>query len=124
MKGYVAEKIQKYLIDPEAYDIDFKMYGWNAVSGSAPQKGYLPAEIGLVMAVTAQTQELATRIAKIYNPYLLHFPVNMEEQLPTFAFPFSPAETERGAVYEFMLNHSVEVNEPMELFHREVEVIA
>lgn len=123
LKEFVAGKIRNYQIDPASYDIDFKMYGWNAVSGSAPQQGYLPAEIGLVMAVTAETQELATRVAKIYNPYLLHFPVDLNEQLPTFAFPFSPAETERGAVYEFMLNHSVEVENPMELFHMKMEVI-
>jgi hypothetical protein len=33
-----------------------------------------------------------------------------------FAFVTSPAEIERGAVYEFVLNHAVDVDTPHELF--------
>jgi hypothetical protein len=32
---------------------------------------------------------------------LLIHPLTQEEEQPTFAFPFSPAEIDRGAVYEF-----------------------
>lgn len=35
--------------------------------------------------------------------------------LPTFAFPFSPVDTPRGPVYEFVLHHVVEVDDPLEL---------
>ena len=35
----------------------------------------------------------------------------------------SPAEIERGAMYEFVLNHSVEVDRPDELFRTETELI-
>jgi hypothetical protein len=35
--------------------------------------------------------------------------------LPSYAFPFSPAEIERGPVYEFMLNHVVHVDGPHEI---------
>jgi hypothetical protein len=125
LKNYVAGKIKKYRFDENSYGVDFKIYGWNAVSGSAPPPAYTPREAGVVMTVTAGTQELAARIAKIYNPYLLHFPVNpeAEAQLPTFAFPFSPAEIDKGPLYEFMLHHAVEVDDPMELFRMEMEVI-
>jgi len=123
LKGYVIRKLNKYQFDPASYEVDFKLYGWNAVSGSIPPADYMPREVGLVMTVTADTQELATRIAKIYNPYLLHFPVNLDEPLPTFAFPFSPAETERGAIYEFMLHHVAEVEHPLELFRMEMVVV-
>ena len=38
---------------------------------------------------------LAEEIGKMLNPYLLHHPLTAEEEQPTFAFPFSPAEIER-----------------------------
>ncbi|RYE54421.1 MAG: hypothetical protein EOP18_07500, partial [Rhizobiaceae bacterium] len=37
------------------------------------------------------------------------------KELPSYAFPFSPAEIERGQVFEFHLNHVVEVATPFEL---------
>jgi hypothetical protein len=119
--NYVDEKIKAYQFDSKSYDIDFKLYGLNAISGTPVPEEYVPREIGLMMTVTANTQKLATRIAKLYNPYLLHFPIKLDEQLPTYAFPFSPAETERGPVYKFTLNHAVEVSSPMELLRLETE---
>ena len=121
MNGYVQNKMKKYALDPRSYSIDFKMYGYNALAPAS--EGYVPEEIGLVMIVTAKTQALATRIAKIYNPYLLHFPVQLDAQLPSFALLFSPAEIEKGAVYEFRLHHAVDVDDELELFQiREEEV--
>ena len=35
--------------------------------------------------------------------------------MPSYAFPFSPAEIERGQVFEFKLNHVVSVDDPAEL---------
>jgi hypothetical protein len=46
-------------------------------------------------------------------------PLNREQPLPSYAFPFSPAEIERGAVHEFLLNHVVQVNDPLELVRTE-----
>ena len=68
---------------------------------------------------TAETQDRATEIAKLANPFLLHFPLSNGEELPTFAFPFSPAESERGPVFEFLLNHVMTLDDPMEAFRIE-----
>ena len=70
--------------------------------------------------VTARTPELAAEIGKLLNPYLLHHPLTKEEEQPTFAFPFSPAEVDRGPVYEFCLNHVLTLDEPMDVFSLEV----
>ncbi len=35
--------------------------------------------------------------------------------MPSYAFLFSPAEIERGAIYEFKLYHTVAVDDPLEL---------
>jgi hypothetical protein len=96
-----------------SYDISLRPYGWNAVSGI--EEDFVPREIGLLFVATAQTQELATQIAKTCNPLFFHMPLHREAELPSYAFPFSPAEIERGAVYEFRLNHVIEVDEPCAL---------
>jgi hypothetical protein len=102
------------------YHISLRMYGWNAVSGqSLPAGTPPPREVGILFVATAATQSLATRVAKACNPYLFHFPVDRETELPSYGFPFSPAEIERGRVYEFRLNHVVEVDDPLELVRTE-----
>lgn len=101
-------------IGPEA--ISLRPYGWNAVSGDAPPAGTPPPrEVGLMLVTTAADQATATQIAKTCNPILFHMPLDPETELPSYAFPFSPAEMERGRVYEFKLNHVVEVDDPLEL---------
>jgi len=98
------------------YDISLRAYGWNAVSGQArPPGAPAPLEVGLLFVATAATQALATQIAKVCNPYFFHFPVRRDIELPSYAFPFSPAEIERGQVFEFKLNHVVQTADPFEL---------
>jgi hypothetical protein len=58
---------------------------------------------------------MANEIAKFSNPLLLHFPLNADDPLPSFAFPFSPAEVELGRLYEFKLQHVVALDDPLEL---------
>ena len=79
-----------------------------------------PIEIGALGLVTAKTPELANEIGKLLNPYLLHHPLTREEEVPTFAFPFSPAEIDRGPVYEFCLNHVMWLDDPLAAFSLEV----
>jgi hypothetical protein len=115
MSAYVGNKLKK-LIAGEDYTFAIKPYGWNAVSGKDEEPGsFVPRELGIVLVVTAKTQALATKVAKVFNPYLLHFPVKLDELLPSYAFPFSPAEIERGPIYEFRLNHVAALQDPLEL---------
>lgn len=98
------------------FAISVRAYGWNAVSGvvvGPPQPP--PREVGLLFVATAATQELATRIAKTCNPFFFHMPIDAGIELLSYAFPFSPAEIERGQVYDFKLNHVVLVDSPLEL---------
>ena len=68
-----------------------------------------------MFVATASTQELATQIAKTCNPWFFHLPVEEAQEMPSYGFPFSPAEIERGQVFEFKLNHIVSTSHPMEL---------
>jgi hypothetical protein len=47
------------------------------------------------------------------NASRFHQLTSQKEQ-PTFAFPFSPAEINIGAVYEFCLNHAMKLDDPMD----------
>ena len=40
--------------------------------------------------------------------------------LPSFAFATSPAHIDRGAAYEFVLNHVVDVDSPTDMFRLEM----
>jgi hypothetical protein len=79
--------------------------------------------VGVLLKVRAGDQGTATAIAKIANPLLLHLPLADMTHLPSFAFTSSPPELERGPVFEFQLNHIVEVNAPGELFRTEVREV-
>jgi hypothetical protein len=101
---------------PAEYDISLRIYGYNGVTGTRPPPGTpAPTEVGVMFVATAATQEMATRIAKTCNPWFFHFPLDKGVELPSYAFPFSPAEIERGQVYAFHLNHVVAVDDPLEL---------
>ncbi|CAN5305982.1 acyclic terpene utilization AtuA family protein [soil metagenome] len=98
------------------FDISLRPYGWNAVDGQPVAAGTAPArEVGLVFIATACTQEIATQIAKTCNPWFFHLPLRPGMEMPSYAFPFSPAEVERGRVYEFKLNHVAHVDHALEL---------
>lgn len=105
---------------PEEFDISLRMYGWNAVSNErVPVDTPPPREIGLLFVATAATQDMATQIAKACNPVFFHLPVPGHSEMPSYAFPFSPAYIPRGPVFEFLLNHVVAVDDPLELVRME-----
>ena len=102
------------------FDIELRLIGKNATLGAIDKNTKDASEIGVMGIVTAKTSELAKEIGKILNPYLLHHPLTKEEEVPTFAFPFSPAEIEIGPVYEFGLNHVLQLDHPMDAFSLDV----
>ncbi|WP_114286469.1 acyclic terpene utilization AtuA family protein [Candidatus Halocynthiibacter alkanivorans] len=104
----------------EAFDIEIRLIGVDATLGALESKTSTPHEVGVMGIITAQSAELAREIGKMLNPYLLHHPLIEDEPMPTFAFPFSPAEMQRGALYEFCLNHIMALDAPMDAFRLEV----
>ncbi|MFG1643191.1 acyclic terpene utilization AtuA family protein [Amycolatopsis sp. NPDC049252] len=100
------------------YAFDLRLYGHNAVLGELEPESGPPREVGVMLLVNAPDQATATAVAKIANPLMLHLPTPGMDYLPSFAFASSPAEVERGAAYEFVLNHVVDCA-PLELFRIE-----
>lgn len=122
LESYLRAGIASVLeIDARDYDLEFRAYGHNALN-PAPSLA-VPNEVGLMTLVSATTQELATEIARYCNPILLHFPLNHDDPMPSFAFPFSPAEVELGRQYEFKLNHVVQLDRPDQLSRTLIETI-
>jgi Acyclic terpene utilisation family protein AtuA len=101
----------------DEYDLQIRRYGHDAVLGAAePEAATVPREVGVVFIATAADQATATELAKLANPVLLHAPLPDEEVMPSYAFLGSPADVERGAIHEFVLQHVVDVATEGELF--------
>lgn len=115
LSAFIDQKLEKLGFDKEKYSYTIRPYGYNAVYGGDVPEGYVPNELGMLLVVTAETQEMATQICKVFNPYMLHYPIRENIPLPSYAFPFSPSEIQRGQIYEFKLNHVVEISDPLEL---------
>jgi len=103
-----------------AYGLELRIIGQDATLGALENRAADLVEVGVMAVVTAPDQATANDIAKLLNPYLLHHPLTRDEEQPTFAFPFSPAEIDRGAAYEFCLNHVMTLADPMDAFTLEV----
>lgn len=88
------------------YSLVFHQYGRNAVMGDKEPETSLPREIGLVLEVTAPTQELASKIAAVCRQPLLHHPVpEWSGSITSIAYLHNPTTLERGPVYRFAYNH-------------------
>ena len=111
-------------LEPDAYEVELRAYGHNAVLGALEPGGEPPREVGVLLKVRASDQETATAIAKVANPIMLHLPLEGMTHLPSYAFATSPAEIERGASYEFVLQHTIDVEDEAELFRTELEETA
>ncbi len=105
------------------FDIELRLIGVNAAMGALETRESLPAEVGALCLITARDQAMADEIGRLANPFLLHMPLTEDEPLPTFAFPYSPAQTSRGAVYEFALNHLMGLDTPMEVFRLDLSEV-
>ncbi|MBS7526380.1 acyclic terpene utilization AtuA family protein [Fusibacter paucivorans] len=114
--NHVDQYVKQTGIPETDYSYDIRAYGYNGVVNWPKDYDYpMPREIGVMLTVTAKTEEIAIQITKTFNPFLLHFPADFKKQLPSFAFAFSPSHVYKGQTYEFMLNHIVEIDDPLEL---------
>jgi hypothetical protein len=123
--GELARRVSSHLgLEKGQYDAELRAYGYNAVLGDLEPGGEPPREVGVLFRARAADQATATAIAKVANPLLLHLPLEGMTHLPSFAFATSPAEMERGASYEFVLQHTIAVDDEAELFRTEFEEVA
>ncbi|KOX20092.1 hypothetical protein ADK67_31665 [Saccharothrix sp. NRRL B-16348] len=122
MRTVIRQRVGQTLgLADHEYDFDLRLYGHNAVLGDLEPESGPPREVGVMLLVNAPDQATATAVAKVANPLMLHLPTPRMDYLPSLAFASSPAEVERGAAYEFVLNHVVDCDDPTSLFRIETE---
>ncbi len=107
-------------LEDNDFSIEIRLIGKNATFGNLEIKNTEQYELGVMALVTAETQESTNEISQILNPFLLHHPLTSSEELPTFSFPFSPADIKRGAIYSFCFHHTWEIDNPLEIFNKEI----
>ena len=100
--------------------LELRIIGQNATLGALEQRRHDAVEFGVMAIFTSHDQSRSQEAAKLLNPDLLHLPLTPHEPMPTFAFPFSPPEMNKGALYEFCLNHVMAVDDPMDGFTLEI----
>jgi hypothetical protein len=107
----------------EDFTLELRIIGLNATLGAQDLNAQIGSEVGVLGIITAPSELVAKEVAKMLNPYLLHMPLTDDEEMPTFAFPFSPNEINRGEIYEFCLNHVMELDDPMQAFSLTIEQV-
>ena len=121
-KFLIKEINERMYIDSSEYSLEFRHIGLNSILGELEKNLGSPVEVGVLCLITSKNK-ISTEIAKLINPFLLHFPLSFNEELPTFAFPFSPVHSDRGCVYEFALNHILELDDPMDAFQIQISKV-
>jgi hypothetical protein len=103
------------------YSVEFYVYGKNGTMGEREpinEQGY---ELGFAFQVVAETQQLATDLAKMLRFDVSHKSVpGWEGSVTNIATPLSPRILEHGPRYEFTMNHAIEVDDPLEPFRIEI----
>ncbi|MFF4858642.1 acyclic terpene utilization AtuA family protein [Streptomyces rubiginosohelvolus] len=109
-------------VNPADIDIDYRLYGAGAVlAGNEPER-LDPRELGVLITITAPDQETAHAVATFVAHASSHLPIPEYDGLvSTLAYPYSPPEMDRGALYRFTLNHVATGVTPTELFRTATE---
>ena len=82
-----------------------------------PDKSFVPHEIGLLIDVVADTQELANAVAMYVRGHLQHvgYP-GIITTAGNLAYPFSPFNVPVGPMYRFSVYHLLPLADPCEIF--------
>jgi hypothetical protein len=125
VRAAVATKVAALSVAPTDYQLVLRLYGKNGVMGDAEiVRQTASHEIGILAEAVAATQEIANAVVGLTRVTLLHsdFPGRLCKE-GNMAFPFSPSEIERGPIYRFSLRHTVEPDDPLEMFPIEYEQV-
>ena len=117
-----VKEMSENKIGENDYEINIRIYGRDGVMGKLePKKDFVNHEVCLLITITANTEENSKKIAKSFAHFALHFPIpEWQGLISGLAFPFSPSELYKGAVYHFSLNHIVKPETQLEMFRTEI----
>jgi hypothetical protein len=123
VRSIVAEKTTDFGVDPDTYQLSFRVYGRDGVMGARePIKQTQSHELGFVLEAVAPTQDDANAVIAIARTTILHSDfVGRLCKEGNMAFPFSPSDIEAGPHYRFNMYHVVETDDPCAPFPIEYE---
>lgn len=100
-------------VAPEDYTIIVHVYGKNGVMGSLePVKETASHELGIVIEAIARTQDEADAVCGFARSTMLHYGYEGRKATAgNLAFLYSPSDLRGGEVYEFSMNHLLEVDD-------------
>lgn len=100
------------------YELYLHVYGRDGVMGPAePVKHIAGHELGLVMEVVAETEDISRQVLAASRSAALHSTYPGRKAIAgNLAFPFSPSDIALGNAYEFNIYHLVRLNHALELF--------
>ncbi|MDA8049015.1 MAG: acyclic terpene utilization AtuA family protein [Rhodospirillales bacterium] len=112
-------------IGNRSYEILTRVYGRDGVMGDLEPAPRIDGhEACILWDVISESQELSRTIATSLSHMAVHNPIAKWSGLISgVAFPYSPAEIDRGPVYEFHLNHVLVPSDPLALFRTEFEEV-
>ncbi len=104
----------------DKYRLLFRVYGKNAVMGELEPDQTTANEVGVVVEIVADSEEMVRTLASVAAHICVHYPVPEWSGLITgLAYPYSPAASYKGPLYEFTLNHVVYPESYQDIFKTE-----
>lgn len=106
----ITDRISRGRLVDGDYVLDFRLIGKDAVMGPRePVKEIRSHELGIIIDVVAPTQREASLVAAAARTLIKNFeyPGKLCDE-GCITFPYSPSETEVGAVYRFSIWHLLE----------------
>lgn len=102
----------------EDFRLMFHVYGRDGVMGKLePQKEITSHELGLVIEVVAQTEEMSRTLLAVARSLSLHSTYPGRKAIAgNLAFPFSPSDIGVGDAYEFNVYHLLKLDDPVAPF--------
>lgn len=100
-----------------SWEIYFRVYGRDGVMGPRESEKAAPHEVGLLIEVIADREDLAGSICLFVHSAILHYGYpGRTATAGNLAFPFSPQDIPVGPVHRFSIYHLMEIEDPLELF--------
>ncbi len=121
----LGERLAQTIGNDASHRIIRRVYGKNAIMGPLEPVDWVEGhEVAILWDVLSGSQSLSHSIASSLSHMALHNPIpEWHGLISGVAFPFAPAELDRGPVYEFHLNHVAIPVTPIDLFAVEHEDI-
>ena len=121
----IATKAEAFGVKPSQYKLVIRSYGVNGVMADwEPVKRAATHEIGFIVEVIAETQEMANAVLAISRVQMLHvdFPGRLCKE-GNMAFPYSPSDIETAPAYRFSVFHTVAIDDPLAPFPIDYESV-